>query len=124
MTPTLSLDTSKKLVELGMKLETEKWWRLKNFSSGASPSYELVLEGYIKDRNKIPAPSSDELLEVMKDIQGFTLPYWSSSEHDWIENRDVSRIHSKTFCEALGKQALAYLKNGYHYDKEKGGLGR
>jgi hypothetical protein len=126
MTPTLSLETSKKLVELGMKLETEKWWIKTKWRD-----FRIVLGKRIKGVIHIyPAPSSDELLEVMpdwsdaNDMMGIIVfrdcgIYFVQLKR-YLSDAYKVDFNSESLSEALGKMCLWLLENGYHYDKEKG----
>jgi hypothetical protein len=141
MTHTTSLELSKRLWDLGLKLDTEKWW-FKTIDKGWGV-YNRLGWALFEEAEKYPAPSTDELLEVMPEeieYQGHTCRL-SIGKNDkwyavWYDSTDMLEINSawtrltaneeneESLCEALGKMVLYLLENAYHYDKEKGGLVR
>jgi len=104
----VSLELSKKLKEAKFPQKGEFWWSL--YLEVPSEGWKLMQFHDNKDCEYVVAPLASELIDDMKHIQGFTLPYWSESENAWIENRDASRIHSDTFCNALAKQRINYYR--------------
>ncbi|MFA5154187.1 MAG: hypothetical protein WC554_16675 [Clostridia bacterium] len=82
----------------------------------------------------LPAPSSEELLEVMpdwsdaNDMMGIIVfrdcgIYFVQLKR-YLSDAYKVDFNSESLSEALGKMCLWLLENGYHYDKEKGGLVR
>ena len=120
MTTTTSLPLAKELLELGLKIETEKWWvSCDEFSHNWNISNSKV--GW---KESIPAPSTDELLEVLpcciyKDTDSFNLCISKNPLGFWVKYDSKYRtisIDNKSLPEALGLMCKYLLTNGYEFN--------
>lgn len=139
MIKTCSLETSRKLYETGLRIETEKWWCKVHYenlpvstafiSAGTTWLLSNVPQEYITVE-KYPAPSTDELLEV---LQPFCLClYWANLIGKWVcaemidkdppsQSIDFRNIKfADTSSEALGKMALYLLEHDYKFNSQTG----
>ena len=144
---TTSFELSKKLWDLGLKIETEKWW-VKHRKDNDS-AWQLMRKPDEKGNEifdyanfeDISAPSTDELLAVMPDITIGRLykepdygegKEWNSEGAHWtggfkIKNWNVNyRQHKipyginfddKLLPEALGLMIKWLLENGWRWDE-------
>ena len=136
---TLSLELSKTLWERGVKLETEKWWV--DFHQGYGEDHreynkKLIWELRYKDSsiyfpNRIPAPSTDELVEILpREISIMQLPEGDSFRWDVGYNAYQMKLQKFEYAkngelpEALAKMVIYLLDNGYHFNPEKKRLER
>lgn len=115
---------SKELYDLGLRIETEKWWGNDVYSE----EFRLYLKKELDNAyhpDIYPAPSSDELLAVLPDF--YTVirdrEIWKGIRVNDIHgncSNYVVHTREKTPAEALGLMAKWLLtEGGYHYDKEK-----
>jgi len=125
---TCSLELSKQLYGLGLRIETEKWWIpdiINDEISWRVDKYHSSCVEYFRTSRyiKIPAPSTDELLAVMpykinnqhylvigKAFKGFIVRYFN------YEKLQMYKTNADTLSEALGKMCLWLLENGWRWD--------
>ena len=114
MTSTTSLPLAKELWELGLKIETEKWWvSCDEFNRNWNISNSKV--GW---KEPIPAPQTDELLAVLPARMagvGLLKIYKLEDEYDVTYASIYSQTHS-ILCEALGLMCKYLLTHEYEFN--------
>mgnify|MGYP001596300158 FL=1 len=117
MTNTVSLELAKELLELGLKIETEKWWII--YDRECECVYIKYHEELADVNNYYPAYSTDELLAVLPE----TIPD-PIYLHQLTIRKDIDgyfNVHygPKILCtrkglpEALGLLCKYLLEQGY-----------
>ena len=129
MTNTVSLELAKELLELGLKIETEKWWII--YDKEWDCVYIESKEELADTNNYSPAYSTDELLAVLpyeiKEaiVYEQQMYYWLKIEKElnhYIvlyldENNDGLKFtDDKSLPEALGLMCKYLLQNGFEFN--------
>ena len=116
MTTTVSLELAKELWELGLKIETEKWWII--YDKEWECVYIESKEELADTNNYYPAYSADELVAILPARMagvGLLKIYKLEDEYDVTYASIYPQTHS-ILCEALGLMCKFLLQNGFEFN--------
>lgn len=122
MNETLSQKPSKRLHELGFKMDTCNEWRLEH-TLASSDHRTWVVRNITLDSTNIPAPTFEELWKVMPPNLNFASRLYINKWDNGVvtagyeKHSDSEQEHSLSPTEGLGQLAIWLVENGHLGDR-------